>query len=497
MIRILKVNEYEHGINRTVQKEANEVYRLAEVPTDYRLYLKLVQDHHENQVPRLQKLNRYYIGQNDGVLNRPGRKAEDKADYRTAHPFAENITTFRTSYLVGKPVKTEMRGDQYSKLNDWLDAWDTQEDIDAHNLDLVTDLSKFGRAYELMFRGQDDLTHIAISNPEWTFVVYDETVQQQPLFAIRYPTVSRGDEQKVAISVYLKDRMLEFPPTKIIGGDLQAPTESLHDFEGIPITEYSANRFRIGDYEKVIPMIDLYDYAQSDTGNYMTDTNESIMVVSGDFDPERVNYDKQANMLLLPTGFDSKGRQTTLNAQYIYPQYDVTGTEAYKNRLRKDIYLFSYTPDVSDEHFAGTQSGEAMKYKLLGLEQDRAIKERLIRRGMTQRYQLLVNISKSLRELSGEVNLNDLIVTFTPNLPVSLSQELPTLVNAGAKFSQATLLAQASFVDNVQDEIEAVNAEAEENLKRFQERIGGVDDAKPGVLEETSETGDEGESEEG
>lgn len=493
---MLKVNEFEHGYGNHIPEWANEIYRLPEVPTDYQEYLKLVQDHLENQVPRLKQLDRYYLGNNDGIMTRSGRKAEDKADYRTPHPFCENITTFRTSYLVGKPVKTEMVGDSYDELNTWLEDWNNQEDADAHNLDLVTDLSKYGRAYELLYRGEDDLTHIAISNPEWTFVVYDETVQREPLFAVRYPSVTRKGDTMVQITVYLLDRTIEFPPTKVVGGKLLDPTVQMHSFDGIPLIEYGANRNRVGDYEKVIPMIDLYDYAQSDTGNYMTDTNESILVVSGDFDPDDVKYIPDSNMLLLPTGLTPNGHQTTIHAQYIYPQYDVMGTEAYKDRLRRDIYLFAYTPDMSDENFASNQSGEAMKYKLMGLEQDRAIKERLIRRGMTRRYELVLSLSQSLRELSNQADINDLSVTFTPNLPANLSQELPTLVNAGAKFSQATLLAQASFVDNVQNELEAIETERQANMDFMKSQMGGVDNHEQ-VLAEASSAGDESPAGEG
>ena len=169
----------------------------------------------------------------------------------------------------------------------------------------------------------------------------------------------------------------------------------------------------------------------------------------------------------------------------------MTGTESYKDRLRRDIYLFAYTPDMSDENFASNQSGEAMKYKLMGLEQDRAIKERLVRRGMTRRYRLIVELSKSLRELSVDVDINDLLVTFTPNLPANLSQELPTLVNAGAKFSQATLLAQASFVDNVQNELEAVDKERYDNMNFMRKQMGGVDNNHEQVLEEAPQRGDE------
>ena len=42
--------------------------------------------------------------------------------------------------------------------------------------------------------------------------------------------------------------------------------------------------------------------------------------------------------------------------------------------------MFTNTPDMTDENFSGNQSGEAMKYKLFGLEQRTAIKEGLFRK---------------------------------------------------------------------------------------------------------------------
>ena len=50
------------------------------------------------------------------------------------------------------------------------------------------------------------------------------------------------------------------------------------------ITEYSPNRFRMGLYEDVLSLIDLYDAGQSDTANYMTDLNDALLVISGDIE---------------------------------------------------------------------------------------------------------------------------------------------------------------------------------------------------------------------
>lgn len=37
-------------------------------------------------------------------------------------------------------------------------------------------------------------------------------------------------------------------------------------------------------FEKVIPLIDLYDEAQSDTANYMSDLNDAMLLIKGNVD---------------------------------------------------------------------------------------------------------------------------------------------------------------------------------------------------------------------
>ena len=53
-------------------------------------------------------------------------------------------------------------------------------------------------------------------------------------------------------------------------------------------------------------------------------------------------------------------------------------------------------------------------------------------------------------------------MTFTPNLPKAVLDELQALTSAGVEFSQETLMGLASFVDDIQAELDRVKAEQEE-----------------------------------
>ena len=134
---------------------------------------------------------------------------------------------------------------------------------------------------------------------------------------------------------------------------------------------------------------------------------------------------------------DDKPSEGSVDAQYIYKQYDVNGVESYKDRISRNIHMFTNTPDMTDENFSGNQSGEAMKYKLFGLEQRTAIKEGLFRKGLNRRYKLIGEIMSINREIDKE-NIKDLVFTFTRNLPKSLTEEMTMYMNAGGEISQNT-----------------------------------------------------------
>lgn len=103
------------------------------------------------------------------------------------------------------------------------------------------------------------------------------------------------------------------------------------------------NRLGTGDFEPVISQINAYDNAQSDTANYMSDfkrCNFSRNVAAhqnpGGSDGVRAMSD--ANILVLKMVYLQTESLCKGLLEYIYKQYDVQGTEKYKERLVNDIF---------------------------------------------------------------------------------------------------------------------------------------------------------------
>lgn len=445
-------NAIEFISNRRFSEEANLHYRFKDADSlvkDLEALGNMVSHHKENQVPRLKVLLEYYEGENTRILSGKRRKEEDYADHRSTHAFAEYVSGFIQGYLVGIPLKTSYPDEQ---VDEELRDINRTNDADEHNSNLVLDQSIYGRAYELLYRSQSDEVRFTISDVLETFIIYDNTVEMNPIAGVRYIYNQFSDKEKVYL--YTVNKVYTIVTND--DGSLSIEDEDKHHFGGVPIIEYSNNRFRRGDFEKVIGLIDLYDAAQSDTANYMTDLNDALLVIRGnlEIDTKKAKDMKKHNILMLEVEYNSDGSQPLADADYIYKKYDVQGTEKYKERVKNDIHMFTYTPNMDDESFAGTQSGESLKYKLFGLEQKRATKERLFKKSLRNRYRLINNILDLASE--GGFDVNEIDITFTPNLPKNLLEEIKAFVELGGQLSEEKKLSLLSFVDNPQEEMEAI-----------------------------------------
>lgn len=420
---------------------------------------EMIKDHKTVQRPRLQTLENYYKGYNETILEGQRRKEEHQADNRATHNFAKYVSQFIQGYMVGIPIKTSYtKKETEEKLRDM----NRLNDADEHNSELILDQSIFGRAYELLYRNKADenrFTGVDVLN---TFVIYDDTVERSPIAGVRY--LYNNYTEKESVHLYSDSHVISYDFDD--GGKLVEKEKKDHSFGGVPIIEYENNRFRQGDFEDVLTLIDLYDGAQSDIANYSQDLNDAILAIFGRFDLdgygdkdplEIMKMMKDANLFHFEPPVDAEGREGSADAKYLYKQYDVQGSEAYKNRLANDIHLFTATPNMNDENFSSNQSGEAMKYKLLLLEQKRAAKERHFKKSLRDRYRLINNIMKMASE--GEFDVSELTITFTENLPKDTANEIKWFTDAGGILSQKTLLELFRGVDNADEEIKRIKEE--------------------------------------
>ena len=114
-----------------------------------------------------------------------------------------------------------------------------------------------------------------------------------------------------------------------------------------------------------------------------------------------------------------------------------------------------------------------MEYKLLGLEMITKVKERYYKKGLKRRIELYSNY---LRLKAISINPTAITPVFTRALPKNLLELSQMIMNFKGTVSNETLISQIPFVDDAQTELEKLNNESEENMKKQQQIFNSGND---------------------
>ena len=127
-----------------------------------------------------------------------------------------------------------------------------------------------------------------------------------------------------------------------------------------------------------------------------------------------------------------------------------------ENNLRRSILQLSMTPDLSDDSFAGNTSGVALQYKLWGIEQVRAAKERSFTPGLKA---LLAALSGGLSTLGTPADLASGRPTFYKNLPQDQAAQAEALLSLSPILSRRTILEHLPWVTDPEEELRRIEKE--------------------------------------
>ena len=500
-MKFLKGRRFDESANRQFMMTIEDFETIEFESQKWIARLKnFVGTHRAEQLDRLKELKRYYLADNN-IKYREEKSDKYSADNRIASDWAKYITVFEQGYMLGNPVEYKNENAEIQAL---IDNFSKQNNEQEHNVAIKTDLAIYGRAYELLNTFQDVDGSVWVKlyrmNPEQTFVIYDDSYEQRSLMAVNYYSISYGNGHKRDfVKVYTDDSIYEYVDDNQEADTLRLKEKSEHFFNGVPVNEFSNNTDRTGAFEAVLDSIDAYDLSQSELANFQQDSNEALLVISGnpftgvddkDFlEDGRINPNgrlavsqsfKKAKILVLDDNPIPGG--SSPSAHYLIKSYDTAGAEAYKERLVNDILRFTFTPDTTDSNFAGTQSGEAMKYKMMAADNYRGKQELLFEKGLMRRLRLAVNIWKIKGNDSDNYNLiNETDIVFTPNLPQNNNEMVAIVKNLYGVVSEQTIV-------EILERVTGVNAETE--LKRLKEDTEKALEMLPRITQE-NEVADE------
>ncbi len=429
---------------------------------------------------RLDKLADYYNG-NQEVNNHRFENAKVKASNVMIN-HAKYITDMNVGFMTGNPVKyTAKKG---NNIDDVLEALE-KIDIHKHDIELEKDLSVFGYGYELLYLktieptisidklGNEKITpntelRVEAVDPRAAIVVTDDTVEHEPLFGVFVQEKKNlsGQNDGYSVTVYMPKRIVEYRTEMSL--ELSDNDPIVYDgenlFNAVPLIEYRNNEERQGDFEQLISLIDAYNLLQTDRISDKEAFVDAILVTFG-FGLEE---DEDSIEALKNGVINAPSRDDGADVEWLTKTFDETQVNLLSQSIENDIHKISYVPNMNDEKFMGNVSGEAMKFKLFGLENLISIKKRYFFDGLHRRLKLIQTI---VNIKGGNSDVDGCDISLTPNIPVNLSDMVNNIKNADGILPRKITYSWLPQVGDVQEVIDEMAQQDADNIRKNQQAL--------------------------
>lgn len=412
------------------------------------LIQKMISKYVVNELPKLEKWKNYYNGKHI-ILNK-SYSDPTKPCNRIITNFPKIIVDTYGGYICGKPIT-------YSSNDDIADVQETINYNDSATADMsfCRNALTFGIAYELQWLDAFSQIRYAQVSPLNSFAVYDNSLDCELLYFIRWYKSNTIDySENYIIEVYDKDRIIKYNSFGLVG-NLEFIEEVPHYFKDVPVSVFKLNDDCENIFNSIITLNDAYNELQSsEVDDYSAWVDAYLMLVGVDADSEDIAAMKQNRVLVLPEG---------ASAQWITKNANDTQIVNMLENIKKNIFKITACPDMADETFLA-QSGTALAYKLVGFENVASGIVANFTKAIQRRVELICNI---LNIKASEAIWRDINIQFTRNLPVNITETIQLINGLKGTVSDKTLLAQLPFIDDIEAELEAVEEQRQANISLY------------------------------
>lgn len=424
-------------------------------------------------------------------LRQPRFEEDNPINNTVNNDFLGEIVDFKTGYFAGKPIAysyadtTESKDDTggeeaRDQANKQLSDFVTRNNL----FDVDMDITKFaaiagyaGRMFYIDLDGNERVKAL----PSYETIILSETEITEPKYGIRYyKTVGLGGEEIWKA---------EFDDGKIIrfyegcmGGLSELPEKAMPNLFGYcTIQGIPNNSEMLGDAEKVMELIDAYDRTTSDVNNEIESFANAYMAFENvDMDDDEIRKGQKSGAFQ----YFTQGTQSG-GIHFVTKDINDAFVEHHLDRLEENIYRFSKTPNLADEHFASNASGVALKFKLTGLETKCGMFQAKMVSAGVYMFKLLASCWQKKR-----IGFDPLqcFMTFKRNFPadlVSESQAVQSMINAGLPKRKA--YEQYSFVDDVEEVMQLIDEEKDDIAPLFTPGEDEDDETDPDNEEDADE----------
>ena len=389
--------------------------------------------------PDRQRLYDYYRGEQP--VNK-GEAVRGRPNNLLRAPFPRYITEVHTGYFLGIPPALAYgeaaAGERYTALSRELA-------LPHLYFDLGRDLSICGAGFALVWAERSGV-RVCRCDPCDCFAIRSGDAGAPLLAAVRLLAGGKGETRGV---LYTAERLIPFVWDGT-GVTLGTAEENL--LHTIPLLPFYNNCQGVGDFEMVTGLVDAYNVLLSGALDDMQSVANAFLALYGMQGTTQKDIDNANRTRIL--SLSEGGR-----AEFVVKNLNHEALGQLETNLRRSILQLSMTPDLCDEHFAGNSSGVALQYKLWGIEQVRAAKERTFTDGLRG---LLAVLTAGERLMGRNIDLTGGTAAFYKNLPQDNSALAETLLSLSPVLSAQTILENLPWVADVQEELRRKAAESDQ-----------------------------------
>ncbi|WMM20158.1 phage portal protein [Lactococcus lactis] len=396
---------------------------------------------HKLEVARYEYLKNMYLG----IMAIDDEPAKDswKPDNRLAVNFTKYIVDTFTGYFNGIPVK---KSHSDKEILTKLQEFDNLNDMEDEESELAKMACIYGRAFELLYQDEDTQTNVVYNGPENMFMVYDDTVKQEPLFAVRYGI---DEDKKLQGEVYT---LLETIKISGENDELSFGEGTYNPYPDLPVVEFYFNEERMSIFESVISLVNAFNKAISEKANDVDYFSDQYLAFLGAAVEEEDLKNIRSNRVI---NYYADGEGKIVDVKFLEKPDSDSQTENLLDRLTKLIFQTTMVANISDESF-GSSSGVSLAYKLQAMSNLALSFQRKFQSSLNSRYKLYCELSTNV---SNKDAWKDIEYTFTRNEPKDIKEQAETANILMGITSQETALSVISVIPDVQAEMEKIKKE--------------------------------------
>ncbi len=223
----------------------------------------------------------------------------------------------------------------------------------------------------------------------------------------------------------------------------------------IPFIPFKNNWKEMPDIKAVKSLIDGYDEGRSEAANYVEDVKNLIFVLKGYGGTSLGEFMQDLNYYRAVKIDDPEDG----GVDTITPTMDITAIQSHYEQLKRDIIEDGQSVNKDLDKYGNSPSGVALKFMYAGLD----LKCNLLEAEFKIAFEMLLYFVDVYLEMKGHGNFKqeELELVFNRNITINETEAIQNCKISEGTISNKTILAHHPFVNDVEEELEAVKEQEE------------------------------------